>query len=77
MKKLAEENKKMTLEQSQNKTGQNLTVENKPTEMENLKHQIRVLEDRLKRQKQQSVAEKPYTETTNASKSRSKVNKMF
>lgn len=54
-----------------NKVGQNLTIENKPTEMENLKRQIKVLEERLKKQRQ-SIPEKPYSEMSET-KSRSKV----
>lgn len=69
LKKLSDENKKLTDDKKSPTRGQSLTVESKPSEVDELKRQIRVLEERLRRQRQ-SIPEKPYTDSN---KSRSKV----
>lgn len=72
LKKLNDENKKLTDTGKNHSSGQSLTVESKPSEVEGLRRQIRILEERLRKQKQ-SVAEKPYSEMGDKS-ARSKVN---
>ena len=56
---------------STNKIAQNFNIENKSNDVDSLKRQIRVLEDKLKKQKQ-NTAERPYVESADY-KARSKV----
>jgi hypothetical protein len=73
IKKLADENQKLIDDAkifSTNKIAQNFSIENKSNDVESLRRQIRVLEEKLKKQRQ-NTAERPYVESAEY---RSKVN---